>query len=652
MMKSFLGLAMALAVGVTAAEKPQIDIDFEQALPGRLLNKGELKCAPGVVRTTTPYGRLRQDATIPEGTQLSGPALGRSGVWNALRLGDLPEGARIPALRLDGKPFSLGCWVYLYDRGQDLNGTLFNYDSGYKVGFRMEYSRAHWNRVGQLTLTYGTAESSGSLKFTQFGVKNWHQVVLTYDGTQMSLYVNGALAESKAMNLRLSPEDKRFDGEPERNPGLFLLGGKWWMRGKALDYKIDELTFFDRALTAKEVADAYNAGKAPPNEEPVATLALKTAKYGYLAVNEAVEVEASVPGADTLLANGKIYALPLREPVTLQFATPGLYAIKLEARAGNKVLRRAEFPVAVAAKLPTASRIGVANLTDRQPEAAALGIKLSRIRVDWAQLEPKKQEYDWTWLDSVVRRHREAGAELVIALTGRPGWAGLREGSQNLPADMELYRKLWRLLSGRYDVKYFEVGQEMNRNGQRGTAQQKAADYIELAKVAAEAIRAENPEAKILVGAVTGHDSGYIDAVLNAKLDFDILSIHSDGMVPQLRRDWIKNLCGRAGKPVWNTVCGFRQLARSGVLPDADALNAFPASRHKNGGLFLWPWQCGPEEKVAAWLKQELSEQFAAGVERSILEYGPSLYYPELNYTDGAPGLLGLMLTELETAKP
>lgn len=78
----------------------------------------------------------------------------------------------------------------------------------------------------------------------------WYHVAMTYDGSALKLYVNGSLDGSvsgsgpvpaKAVPLRI--------GGPSSGP--------WWFNGR-----VDEVSLYQRALSASEIQAVYNAGSA------------------------------------------------------------------------------------------------------------------------------------------------------------------------------------------------------------------------------------------------------------------------------------------------------------------------------------------------------------------------------------------------------
>lgn len=80
----------------------------------------------------------------------------------------------------------------------------------------------------------------------------WQHIVGTYDGSNMKLYVNGSLQTTLAIaNATLSASKK------------FIIGGQWNAQpnfsANAFG-SVDEIAFYDYALTEAQVAVLYNSG--------------------------------------------------------------------------------------------------------------------------------------------------------------------------------------------------------------------------------------------------------------------------------------------------------------------------------------------------------------------------------------------------------
>ena len=112
--------------------------------------------------------------------------------------------------------------------------NLTNTDSGY-VRFRI---------ADVDTCRYATDISGG-----------WHYITGTYDGTNARLYVDGDLKDTDAVTHNIdSPHPLSF-GAWEN-----AVGGK----GEYFNGTLDEIGFWDRALTQTEITTLYNGGSGFP----------------------------------------------------------------------------------------------------------------------------------------------------------------------------------------------------------------------------------------------------------------------------------------------------------------------------------------------------------------------------------------------------
>lgn len=160
---------------------------------------------------------------------------------------------------------SVSCWVYFINDGTH-NAHLYNSMvassvnmSGEYTGFYMQYepTTPYW-RFWVDTALGGTANAA-LWSGTPATYNSWHHMVGTWDGVTAKLYVDGVL---RAQDSAGDPGNIRYESGIETwiagnaNPGN-PSGQAGLMRGR-----IDETTFWNRALDAGEVAYLYNAGSA------------------------------------------------------------------------------------------------------------------------------------------------------------------------------------------------------------------------------------------------------------------------------------------------------------------------------------------------------------------------------------------------------
>ena len=81
-------------------------------------------------------------------------------------------------------------------------------------------------------------------------LNTWQHLVLTYDGSTLKLYKNGQLITQNTVNVNLN-----IDGTSGISIGESILPNGYWA---SLDGKIDDIGFWNRALTASEISTLYN----------------------------------------------------------------------------------------------------------------------------------------------------------------------------------------------------------------------------------------------------------------------------------------------------------------------------------------------------------------------------------------------------------
>ena len=105
----------------------------------------------------------------------------------------------------------------------------------------------------------------GGTKFTKKDIpaNNWNHLVNTYDGSNLKLYLNGAEISSTARSGSISPSnaalllgalDHNTTQPPEDTPKTVTAANH-------SKIKLDEVRFYNGALSAPEVTELYNVGK-------------------------------------------------------------------------------------------------------------------------------------------------------------------------------------------------------------------------------------------------------------------------------------------------------------------------------------------------------------------------------------------------------
>ena len=219
----------------------------------------------------TAHGTLKGSATI------SGGALNTTAVAGGLSGGVPQNGVQLPPGAVAGitGPFAIESWfVANYGGGYS---TLFSF-SGNNTGSYVLATPARGNSPYASTISViggggGSAEQQASEQYQDNGAL--HQMVVTYDGTTLSYYIDGALGS--------------FSGLPPKitDPGLVLAtltyiginGGSPWadnsINGATRDFRI-----YGQSLTASQMTNLYALGSDASNSAIAASLAPPAAPTG------------------------------------------------------------------------------------------------------------------------------------------------------------------------------------------------------------------------------------------------------------------------------------------------------------------------------------------------------------------------------------
>ena len=146
------------------------------------------------------------------------------------------------------KSFSVSCWVNFYTIKAASVGVIGNFKTG--VTPQIGWAIAHQSGTPFQFWADGTASSNGA---KAQGTTNpvagiWYNIVGTYDGTNIKIYVNGLLEGTTAYSATPAQTDQP------------LVIGRWYGNYDDLytDGKIDQVRIFNKAISADEVTKLYN----------------------------------------------------------------------------------------------------------------------------------------------------------------------------------------------------------------------------------------------------------------------------------------------------------------------------------------------------------------------------------------------------------
>jgi hypothetical protein len=555
--------------------------EFETVPDGRIANLANPQLGTLTLLGNSAFGRPRGD-TWKKWTRDKYPqeTLGRWPQKRAMRFSPARHAvSRSGFYGTKSGSFTITAWARIYNTMPIQLSTLMNMGSGYKSGWRLDYSKhTKWSQAGSLSLVAGIPTGSTTLRTSLGNHKGdstelnrqylWHQVAITWDKTSgvLSFYLDGRLADRKPLpkGLILPKPRKSAFTDPASDLGGLQIGAKPSSKSTPLDAKLDELIIFDRVLDEPEILGHFKAGcpdgtveerlqqvtESKRLEKAISQIRLapQASSYGYFVRGVDIPVPVQVPEFDgwnlplTIQFDaldaagqpvpGNSAAAVIDKPTVgesmfqARFSACGLYWLRMTVTdAKGNQLKREVVPIGIVASLPDAAVepgkttvLGAVDLMTSQPECQTLGAGLSRIVCHWNRIEPRKNELDWQRLDQTIDQTHRRGLKIVLCFTGLPRWLKRSPQSPNLPADMERYRSTLAFLVSRYrdDIDFWEIWDGPNsRRGLKGSLTQQANDYVELIKTAAEIIRRQAPAAKIVGVGAWDADVKWLKAVLD-----------------------------------------------------------------------------------------------------------------------------------------
>lgn len=159
----------------------------------------------------------------------------------------------------EADPFSVSLWVNALELTRNSPQVIASNYMGERGGTG-DYYTYLFTVMDQLYFGVGKRQLAGITVYATLPA-GWHLVTGTYDGSSVSIYVDGVLVETGTRPFSDSVPNTRGwnfgDFSPETNWSHLTLGGA--DRNGAFTGQLDEIQVFDRALTADEVASLYQA---------------------------------------------------------------------------------------------------------------------------------------------------------------------------------------------------------------------------------------------------------------------------------------------------------------------------------------------------------------------------------------------------------
>ncbi len=146
--------------------------------------------------------------------------------------------------------YTISAWVKADQLAGDNFRTIAATDANSAGGFGIRVDSGHFNGDDQFVCFAGDGPNSNVHVFstTEMQLDEWYHVVCTYDGTDLSIYVNGVGEDSQPASVT----DSGIDGF---QIGRLKLGN---LQYDPWDGLIDDVAIWDRELSSSEVLQVYS----------------------------------------------------------------------------------------------------------------------------------------------------------------------------------------------------------------------------------------------------------------------------------------------------------------------------------------------------------------------------------------------------------
>ncbi len=206
------------------------------------------------------------------------------------------------------------------------------------------------------------------------------------------------------------------------------------------------------------------------------------------------------------------------------------------------------------------------------------GVHVLRVSFGWDGLEPERGRFELAFWDAFVAATSAAGVRVIPYVAYTPRWeapAGADDYWRRPPRDLDAFAEAMRVLAARYRgrIGSWEIWNEPdNPDFWRGSV----AEYAALLSAGARAVRAADPDAKVVLGGIAGHPefaaevlarpelAGLVD-VVNAHAYFETWNPRPTEELPSYVAAFAPALAGGA-RPLWLAEVGYSDHRRDGVV--------------------------------------------------------------------------------------
>ncbi len=152
------------------------------------------------------------------------------------------------------------------------------------------------------------------------------------------------------------------------------------------------------------------------------------------------------------------------------------------------------------------------NMTGVASSASDLGMNWVKQQIEWKMYEPSRGDINFGTLDQMVNALNAQNLKVLFSVVKAPTWARPTGDEEGPPSNYQDYATFVRALAQRYKgrVHAYEIWNEQNINREWYGVPLSAARYVELLGQAYNAIKAVDPSAIVVSGALapTGINDG------------------------------------------------------------------------------------------------------------------------------------------------
>lgn len=253
----FLAVVTLLALGLFLAgrhPKPSVATRTPEIMEAPDASTQPVPAPPGLVAWWTADDNAKDvisgmDGILPGGTRFVPGKVGKAFGFNGEQLITVPD---MPLLNPTER-VSLEGWVFVPafpSRDQMMIAGKFDPANDVsQYALTLMCPSGNW----YLSAGIGVAGTNRMIQSaTPLQSNQWFHAAMTYDGSFLKIYLNGKLDKSMALNgpISTSKEPLVIGGYRDSHPDVALNG------------RVDELSLYDRALSAAEVQAIYHAGSS------------------------------------------------------------------------------------------------------------------------------------------------------------------------------------------------------------------------------------------------------------------------------------------------------------------------------------------------------------------------------------------------------